>query len=270
MNLKVIPAFIVLLSVVSAQNTMCENIAWDCTDNEATLQGSALNAAVPALFGIRRSLNAKFIQEEDIRSVKIATDINIEIKSIEGPQVTSIEISGRNKVIETICPFLDRDRMPELNRVWIHDAQIHGFSDYQYCGNNTLFKRLLDVNFPNNGVEIIIENTTIHLKPRSDEQDFIIFEQDVRLSKLILSHVKFMGTRDLFFLDANKLEGTDVSFEKSNNCLCSNSADGSWKCENTACEMTSDDNLDNIASSAPKGTALVTVWVALVLIGTTV
>ena len=65
------------------------------------------------------------------------------IKSFKGQNINTIKISGKQKTIANVCPFLDTlNALPKMKRVIISDAEVLGFESNQDCGNDDLVKPL--------------------------------------------------------------------------------------------------------------------------------
>ena len=65
------------------------------------------------------------------------------IKSFKGQNINTIKISGKQKTIANVCPFLDTlNALPKMKKVIISDAEVLGFESNQDCGNDDLVKPL--------------------------------------------------------------------------------------------------------------------------------
>ena len=82
--------------------------------------------------------NADFGNDEDILKVVINAKGAFAIKSIQGPNIEEIHISGQMLEIPTVCPFLrTEDDLPSLNKLEFSNIGIDNFQAIQDCGNDS-------------------------------------------------------------------------------------------------------------------------------------
>ena len=94
----------------------------------------------PAFFG---DLEKSCEFNDQIEIVEIETDKPIMIKYFKGQNINTIKISGKQKTIQNLCPFLDTlNALPKLKKVVINSAEVLGFESNQDCGNDDLVKPL--------------------------------------------------------------------------------------------------------------------------------
>jgi hypothetical protein len=65
--------------------------------------------------------------------VIIGSNSEVEISSISGTEITSIEISGKQKILQNFCIFDNLIGLPKLERVVIREAEIERFHHIQSC-----------------------------------------------------------------------------------------------------------------------------------------
>ena len=90
------------------------------------------NAGV--LGGGLNKMSLDFSKDPYIQKVVIDSQYGIEIASIAGRKISSIEISGVNVTIRDLCLFSSKTKLPKLNIVQIQAATIREFSQHQFCG----------------------------------------------------------------------------------------------------------------------------------------
>ena len=65
--------------------------------------------------------------------VIIGSNSAVDISSISGTGITSIEISGKQKRLQDFCIFDNLIGLPKLEKVVIREAEIEGFNQIQNC-----------------------------------------------------------------------------------------------------------------------------------------
>ena len=87
------------------------------------------------LGGSLSKMNLDFNRKDAyIRKVVIDSEFGIEIASIAGRKISSIEISGVNVTIRDLCLFSSKSKLQELTKVQIQGATIRELSQHQFCG----------------------------------------------------------------------------------------------------------------------------------------
>ena len=94
----------------------------------------SLTGTSGVLGGSLTKMNLDFSKDPYIQKVVIDSEFGIEIGSIAGIKISSVEISGVNVTIRDLCLFSSQTKLPKLNMVQIQDATIREFSQHQFCG----------------------------------------------------------------------------------------------------------------------------------------
>jgi len=177
---------------------------WKCSGNVARFDGDAYVKIVGGLsgtFGGSNSLNIDFSKDPHITKAVIDTDVPLILSTFAGAQIESIEISGFNKSIRNLCLFADKQKLPGLTHVSIHNTSIRQFA------NNQL-RNCMEINFPISPEEqlmITVEDSTIHTtsfrKPTANqnEKSTVIFHKINVIKCIILKNVVFEDVQEILF-----------------------------------------------------------------------
>ncbi len=71
--------------------------------------------------------------QDRVNCVIIGSNSEVEISSISGTEIKSIEITGQQKILQDFCTFDNLIGLPKLEKVIIRQAEIEGFNQIQNC-----------------------------------------------------------------------------------------------------------------------------------------
>lgn len=128
-------------AITSGQNdqNLCQNVPklWSCANNKAMFNAvEAKKVFYVTVPGSLNSLDIVFKASENIKEVDISSADLYGINSVGGPNLEKVTISGP-KDLKTLCIFLDtKNKLPQMEKVVIKNAEIFGLLGSQDCGSN--------------------------------------------------------------------------------------------------------------------------------------
>ena len=93
-------------------------------------------ASTAGIFGGSvNKLNVDFSKDIWIETVIIDSEFGLDISSVTGKKISTIEISGINVTFKDLCMFTSVKKLPKLSHVEFNDATLLNFRQHQFCNH---------------------------------------------------------------------------------------------------------------------------------------
>ena len=91
-----------------------------------------VNSEIGDLFGVSKA-DFDFSRDNHIDTIIINSMFGLNLASISGSRISTILISGENVIIDDLCMFTSKNKLPKLSLVRIQRATIIEFGQHQFC-----------------------------------------------------------------------------------------------------------------------------------------